>query len=59
MNEKQGWLQKVLDDASADVKSWPKWLRDAETCNESHNGARDEAAKASGDRQTEKDQRLD
>jgi len=28
MNEKKGWLEKVLNDASADVKSWPNWLRD-------------------------------
>ena len=26
--DKKGWLEKVLDDASADVKSWPSWLRD-------------------------------
>jgi hypothetical protein len=30
MDEKRGWLEKVLDDATADVESWPNWLRDDE-----------------------------
>jgi hypothetical protein len=28
MDEKKPWLEKVLDDATAEVKSWPNWLRD-------------------------------
>jgi hypothetical protein len=30
MDEKRGWLEKVLDDVTADVESWPNWLRDDE-----------------------------
>jgi hypothetical protein len=30
MDEKRGWLEKVLDDVTADVESWPTWLRDDE-----------------------------
>jgi hypothetical protein len=28
MADSKGWLEKVLDEASADVKTWPNWLRD-------------------------------
>jgi hypothetical protein len=28
MDEKKDWLEKVLDDASADVKAWPSWMKD-------------------------------
>jgi hypothetical protein len=28
MDEKKDWLEKVLDDASAEVESWPNWLKD-------------------------------
>ena len=28
MERKKGWLQEVLDEASADVKTWPPWLKD-------------------------------
>lgn len=27
MDERKNWLEKVLDDASADVATWPKWMR--------------------------------
>ena len=27
-DRKQGWLQEILNAASEDVKSWPRWLRD-------------------------------
>jgi hypothetical protein len=31
MDENKGWLEKVLNDASAEVKSWPNWLKDRES----------------------------
>lgn len=31
MDEKQQWLEKVLDDASSEVKSWPNWLKDKQS----------------------------
>jgi len=31
MNEQKQWLEKVLDDASSEVKSWPNWLKDKQT----------------------------
>ena len=30
MDNKRGWLEKVLDDATAEVKSWPNWLKNKE-----------------------------
>lgn len=29
MDEKKDWLKKVLNDASADVESWPNWMKDS------------------------------
>lgn len=42
MDEKQGWLEKVLDDASADVESWPSWLRDHDEQKCAPGGTQDE-----------------
>jgi hypothetical protein len=30
MEEKKEWLEKVLNDASADVEAWPNWMKDGE-----------------------------
>jgi hypothetical protein len=34
MGDKKEWLEKVLDDASADVKSWPNWMKETEERNQ-------------------------
>jgi hypothetical protein len=40
MDDKKKWLEKVLDDASAEVESWPDWLKDREIeCREHEKGS--------------------
>lgn len=52
MDEKQQWLEKVLDDASSEVKSWPKWLKDKETEKEQNKQkVRSASASAGGNHQ--------
>ena len=36
MDDQKGWLKKILNDASEDVKTWPNWLRDPGSAHESH-----------------------
>ena len=35
MDEEKGWLKKILNDASEDVKTWPNWLRDPDSAHRS------------------------
>jgi hypothetical protein len=51
MDEKRGWLEKVLNDATADVESWPSWLKD----NEGQSCLPKNANSDEGARQTEED----
>jgi hypothetical protein len=37
MDKDKGWLEEILRDVNEDVKSWPKWLKDKEPENQSHN----------------------
>jgi hypothetical protein len=36
MDDRNRWLEKVLDDASAEVESWPDWLKDKEVEGREH-----------------------
>lgn len=47
-DNQKDWLRKVLDDASAEVKSWPRWLKDREAGDHKEE-KKARAASASGD----------
>ena len=57
MEERKGWLEKVLDDASADVESWPKWMKDNDTEHEEQKCAHD-PCQAIGEHQKDENQRF-
>ena len=60
MDEKKMWLEKVLDDATAEVNSWPNWLKDRESeKQEDKQNARRVSASAGVNNQKEKRQNFD
>jgi len=60
MDEKKLWLEKVLDDATAEVNSWPNWLRDREDeKQEDKRNARGASASAGANNQSGKRKNFD
>lgn len=57
--DKKGWLEKVLDDASADVKSWPSWLRDDCSSDDGQGSTEPSSASSSSGGPEEKAHRFD
>jgi len=59
MDERKGWLERVLDDASADVESWPSWMKDKDAQRQERKCTHDGPGQEGEKRQSDKNQHFD